>query len=238
MTTPIQDAPAREQFEQGVRTFGRLFTRWMDLNEWSHPKLAALAKSAMGGVGWLHSSQISGLRHCKLESPGPRTFIAIERLNYYLHRYTTTRTLIPGTSSSNNYTNPFVITEDGQPPPLGWWVEVFCGYRTPTDIDLRIEDFSTVQAVRYSEAWGALIRRLMTASGVDLITELDATIYRHYPARDADRLKKLRDVIHNQDVWDADELANELPALVTLTGAMGGPSDETSLIEALRRKDK
>ena len=238
MPTPVQDSPAREQFEQGVRTFGRLFTRWMDLNEWSHPKLASLAKSALGGVGWLHSSQISGLRHCKLESPGPRTFVAIERLNYYLHRYATTKTLIPGTKSSNTYANPFVITEDGEPPSLGWWIEVFCGYRVPKDIDVGAFDFSTVQASRYSEAWGSLIRKLMTASGVDLITELDVTIHHHYPARDAARLEKLRDVIHNRDVWDPGELANELPALAAFTGAMGGPSDEDSLIDELKHKNK
>ena len=234
MPVSIQDTTIRDQFEQGVRTFGRLFTRWMDMNEWSHPKMASLAKAALGGVGWLHSSQISGLRHCRLESPGPRTFIAIERLNYYLHRYATTKTLIPNTSSSNSYSNPFVITEDGEPPPLGWWVEVFCGTRIPKDIDLQVADFSQFQAAKYSEAWGSLIRRLMTTAGIDLITELDVTIHRHYPARDAVRLEKLRDVIHNRDVWDPVQFANELPAIALFTGAMGGPADEDSLITELK----
>lgn len=234
MLTPIQDGSCRDQFERGIRTFGRLFTRWMDLNEWSHPKMATLARGALGGTGWLHSSQISGLRHCKLESPGPRTFIAIERLNYYLHRYATTKVLIPGTDSSNNYKQAFVITEGGKPPELGWWIEVFCGYRVPKDLDLHTEEFSDLQASRYSEAWGALIRRLMTGAGIDLITELDLTIHRHYPARDSSRVEKLRGVIHNRDAWDANEFANELPALVAFTEAMGGPADEDLLINELK----
>ena len=60
-------------YAKGRRTFSLLFSRWMDTNEWSH--------ACMGGVRWLHSSQISGLRHNGLENPGPRTFIALERLN-------------------------------------------------------------------------------------------------------------------------------------------------------------
>lgn len=228
---------AREQFEAGVRTFGRLFTRWMDQNGWSHPKMATLSKAALGGVGWLHSSQISGLRHCKLESPGPRTFIAIERLNYYLHRYVTTKTLIPGTTSSNLYANAYVITEDGEPPGLGWWVEVFCGYRVPKDVDLNIAAFSELQAARFSESWAALIRRLMITQGIDLITELDLTIFRHYPAKDDHRVEKLRDVICNRDIWTPDQLANEMPAVTIFTEALGGPADEDSLLVALKNRN-
>ena len=58
------------QYEKGLHTFSILFTRWMDSNDWSHPIMVSLAKGAMGGTGWLHSSQISGLRHAKLRSPG------------------------------------------------------------------------------------------------------------------------------------------------------------------------
>lgn len=234
MLVSVQDTSARDQFEGGIRTFARLFTRWMDLNEWSHPKMAALSKASLNGIGWLHSSQISGLRHGRLESPGPRTFVAIERLNYYLHRYATTKALIPGTSSSNHYAKPFVITENGDPPPLGWWIEVFCGYRVPTDIDLHTDDFTQAQAARLSEAWAAMVRRLMTSKGIDLITELDLTIHRLYPARDAGRVEMLRAVIQNRDVWDPGALANELPALAAFTGALGGPSDESQLIEQLK----
>ena len=80
---------ARAKYDQGVRNFALLFTRWMDLNGWSHPVMVALAKSALDGTSWLHSSQISGLRHGKLVSPGPRTFKAIQVLNYYLWLYKT-----------------------------------------------------------------------------------------------------------------------------------------------------
>lgn len=233
MTPFVQDIVASpEQFGSGVRIFGRLFTRWMDLNGWSHPRMAALAKAALGGTGWLHSSQISGLRHARLESPGPRTFIAIERLNYYLYRYVTEKTPIPGTDSSQ-YREAVVVTENGQPPPLGWWVEVFCGYRVPQDFDIGYMNISDLQAAQMSEKWAALIRRLMTSAGVDLITELNQAIHAHYPARDEERLAKLHDVIFNRYVWSPDELANEMPAIMTLTKAFGGPDTEGSLIEYL-----
>jgi hypothetical protein len=223
------------QFLSGVRTFSLLFTRWMDTNGWSHPKMVALATACMGGTAWLHSSQISGLRHAKLLSPGPRTFIAIERLNFYLHRYATTRTLIPGTSSSNHYAEAYAVTEDGDAPSLGWWVEVFCGYRNPRDIDLRREFFTDSQARDISAAWGALVRKLMTQSGIDLITDLDRVLRLHYPAKDASRLEQTLAVIQNRQTWTADQLANELPAISALTADLGGPRNEDDLLDALKR---
>lgn len=223
------------RFQDGNRTFSLLFTRWMDTNGWSHPTMVALAKGCLEGRSWLHSSQISGLRHCTLHSPGPRTFVAIERLNFFLHRYATEKLLLPGSSSSNLYTQPFPITENGQPPELGWWVEVFCGLRIPKDIDLYKVSFSDDQAIRISENWGYLIRRLIAQSGIDLITELEKVVRNHYPTKDTKRVGKLVSVIHNQDAWNAEELLNEMPALSQLTAAMGGPSTEDELVQELRR---
>ncbi|MGA0103173.1 MAG: hypothetical protein ACO3LH_05610 [Steroidobacteraceae bacterium] len=222
------------QFERGNQTFSLLFTRWMDTNGWSHPTMVSLAKSCLYGRSWLHSSQIAGLRHCNLHSPGPRTFIAIERLNFYLHRYSTKKLLLPGTSSSSLYARPFVITDNGKPPELGWWVEVFCGAREPKDIDLKQAAFSETQAERLSSTWGALIRRLMTQQGIDIIVELDRIVRENYPAKDAKRVQRLIQVIHNQSSWEPEELANELPALTALTGSLGGPTDENELLETLR----
>lgn len=224
----------RSTFDQGNATFALLFTRWMDVNGWSHPVMVNLAKSCMGGVGWLHSSQISALRHKKITSPGPRTFIAIERLNYYVHRYATTKKLLPGTSSSNFYSEAFAITENGKPPELGWWVEVFCGARVPMDIDLRQAFFTEREAVEMSERWGALIRRLLRERDIDLITDLDAVLRQHYPARDAERLKVLHEVITARATWNSDQLANELPAIAALTAEIGGPTSEEALLQDLK----
>ena len=224
----------RAQFEQGVRTFSLLFTRWMDTNGWSHPTMVSLAKASMYGVGWLHSSQISGLRHCKLESPGPRTFIAIERLNYYTHRYITAKRLIPGTDSSNLYKEPFAITENGEPPALGWWVEVFCGQRIPLDIDLRQEYFSDKQAEEISYTWARMIRKLMRDRDMDLVVELDGVVRTHYPARDAERVERLLGVINNRVSWTPEELSNELPAISALTAHLGGPATEDELLARLK----
>ena len=224
----------RATFTLGVKTFSILFCRWMDTNEWSHPTMTSLAKACLDGVGWLHSSQISGLRHGRLESPGPRTFVAIERLNYYVHRYATTKQLLPNTQSSNAYQNAYPITEDGEPPPLGWWVEVFCGVRIPSDIDLRQAYFTDIQASNFSRSWGRIIRRLMAAQGIDLITDLERTVREHYPARDAERVDLLLDVIRDRKLWTPDQLALELPALTTFTGEMGGPNSEEILLKEIQ----
>ena len=222
------------QFAQGVKTFSLLFTRWMDTNGWSHPTMVTLARACLEGTSWLHSSQISGLRHGKLLSPGPRTFIAIERLNYYIHRYATSKKLLPGTPGSNLYAKAFAITEGGKPPQLGWWVEVFCGQRQPIDIDLRETFFTEEQANRISAAWGAMIRKLMIQQDMDIITELDRVLREKYPAKDAERLRRTNAVIQNRDVWNAQQLANELPAISALSAELGGPSTEGDLLKALK----
>ena len=236
MAQPKRDAPIDHltQFHEGVNTFALLFTRWMDTNGWSHPTMVTLARHCMDGTSWLHSSQISGLRHGRLLSPGPRTFVAIERLNYYIHRYSTTKKLLPGTPGSNLYATAFAITEGGKPPKLGWWVEVFCGQRVPTDIDLRQTFFTDDQATRISTSWGALIRKLMIQKDMDIIVELDRVLREHYPAKDNERLVRLKDVIQNRDSWTPQQIANELPAITNLTAKLGGPSTEADLLKVLK----
>ena len=235
MTQAQQDRTVdhKAQFADGVATFSLLFIRWMDGNNWSHPIVVSLAKAAMGGVGWLHSSQISGLRHGTLLSPGPRTFVAIERLNYYIHRYRTERFLIPGTDSSNAYSEADAILEDGAPPPLGWWVEVFCGQRIPKDIDLRTNFFTERAATEISKNWGALIRKLIRDQDRDLIVELDRILREDYPCRDTERLRRVRAVIENRHSWSSDELKAELPAISSLTARLGGPTNEDQLLKVL-----
>lgn len=218
-------------YEKGRRTFGLLFSRWMDTNGWSHPVMTELASCAMGKVRWLHSSQISGLRHLKTENPGPRTFVAIERLNYYVHRYSTAKRLIPGTDSSRLYSQAFAITEDGEPPSAGWFYEVFCGLRVPKDIDLRQAFFTDAQAESFSFHWGALIRKLIRDQDLDLITDLDRILRESYPVKEPERLNNTRGVIQNTYVWGPDELITELPAILALTSALGGPRTEEKLLQ-------
>lgn len=223
----------KAQYEQGIITFGLLFTRWMDQNGWSHPVMTGLSKACMGGLAWLHSSQLSGFRQGRLISPGPRSFIAIERLNYYLWLYQTEKKLIPGTTSSNHYSDPFVITENGQPPELGWWFDVFCGVRVPTDIDLKKSAFNESTAETFSKNWGRYTRRLLVTEGYDLIEDLETAVREHYPARDDARVAKTLDVLRNKAVWTPFELANELPALVHMSGALAGHDSEVALLKGL-----
>lgn len=115
---------------KGRKTFAGLLRYLMDANQWSHPKMIELTKAAMAGTSWLHSSQISGLQHAKLLSPGPRVFKAIQVLNEALFNYSTKKKLIPGTTSSNNYAKAIhIVDENGHPPSTGWFTEVFIGER-------------------------------------------------------------------------------------------------------------
>lgn len=232
---PEETAP---RFSEGVQTFSRLFSRWMDLNGWSHPLITSLARSCLGGASWLHSSQISGLRASKLTSPGPRVFIGIERLNYYLYRYQTEKKLLPGTSSSNFYSEPFIVTENGQPPSLGWWIEVFCGYRIPADIDLRQPAFSEQQAESLSRAWGRFVRKVLAMNDYDLITDLEKAVREHYPACEASRTTKLLEVIRNATVWTPAELAHELPSLAQMSESLGETGSSTQLLKRLEQETR
>lgn len=224
------------RLRKGNANFSLLFTRWMDSNEWSHPTVASLAKAALNGASWFHSSQISAIRHNKLASPGPRTFVAIERLNYYVWRYSTQKLLIPNTPSSNAYAHAKPITEDGQPPELGWWMEVFIGARVPKDIDLQVHFFTDTQAESFSNAWGAMFRKLLLNKRIDMITDLNRVLRESYPARDLDRVEHLVQVIHNRRAWTGEELKRELPALSQLSGQLGGPQTEDELLRELDGK--
>lgn len=230
-----ESADCQMQFQQGVRTFALLFTRWMDTNGWSHPTMVTLAKACLDGASWFHSSQISGLRRGKLLSPGPRIFYSIERLNYYIYRYSTEKRLLPNTSSSNLYSEAYAITENGESPSVGWWVEVFCGTRIPADYDFQQSYFTDAQATEISQRWGALFRKLVRDRDLDLILELDRILYSSYPAKDADRLLSIRAVIENRGTWSSTELVNELPALTALTADLGGPTTEDALLDWLKR---
>lgn len=238
MTSPSSDSRrnAKADYENGNRTFQKLFTRWMDTNEWSHPVMTKLAKAALGDVSWLHSSQISSFRHNKLVAPGPKPFVAIERLNFYLHRYASTGKPIPNTNSSD-YQKAFAITEDGEPPALGWWVEVFSGVRKPKDIELGEDWFSDPEANELSTKWGVLLRKLFRDQDRDIVVDLDRVLREHYPARDEARLDRIQAVIQARETWTGEELVIELPAISALTKALGGPSSEEKLLEKLREKD-
>lgn len=225
---------ALDRFSGGVAVFARLFARWMDQNGWSHPVMTSLAKASLGGAAWLHSSQIASLRRGTLRSPGPRTFVAIERLNFYLYRYQTEKLLIPGTSSSNHYSSPYVITENDQPPPLGWWVEVFCGVREPENLDyVKHLLFTDVKAADASIAFGKYFRHLLALSKIDVISDLPSVLKDCYPITDPHRRTKLQEVILATAAWSGEELGNELPNLVAMTSRFGGSRSEEELMREL-----
>jgi hypothetical protein len=222
--------PYQIQFNQGTRTFQKLFTTWMDVNGWSHPVMTSLAKSCLDGASWFHSSQISGLRQQKLFSPGPRIFFAIERLNYFIWRYQQQKKLLPNTTSSNDYKTAYAITEDGMPPEIGWWVEVFVGVRVPKDIALDRWRFSEPKSDSISKKWGRLVRTLLANNNIDLVEDLSDAIRKTYLPNEEARIQKLKEVIQGTSFWTAAELELEIPALAAMSKALGGPASEEDLL--------
>lgn len=219
------------QYQSGIQNFAKLFRLWMDSNNWSHPVMTALLKAALNGNGWLHSSQISGFRHARMRNPGPRAFVAIERLNYYLHRYATKKILIPNTTSANHYSQAFVIEENGEPPPLGWWFEVFSGVRLPRNYDLEGPLLTEEEAERLSRNLARWFRRSMAVRGYDPIEDLQRLLKDLYPIRDLARLTRAGEVLSARTHWTAAELHEEIPALTRLSAALGGPETEEGLLE-------
>jgi hypothetical protein len=155
-------------------------------------------------------------------------------LNYFIWRYSTEKKLLPNSAGSNFYANAYAITEDGKPPEIGWWVEVFCGTRIPKDIDLHQRIYTEDQAREMSANWARQCRRLLGQKGYDLIEELPSAVRRHYPVRDAARVSKTLDVVANKDHWTAHELSNELPALVGMFEDLGSSLTEDELIKAIK----
>lgn len=231
MSQPPPDTDFGQLFEGGLTTFSRLFTLWMDKNDWSHPVMVALARGCLGDVGWLHSSQISGLRHAKLRSPGPRTFVAIAELNRCLWEYREHKRLLPGSDSSNFYQEQFVITEDGLPPSLGWFVEIFCGTRVPKDIPLDRPMFSSDKAAAISKDLARRIRRLIVQKGDDPIDDLDEILRHCYPIRETARLRRVKELLTGGRPLSPDELSDEIDAIATLCKNLGGLSDPAELLD-------
>ena len=192
--------------------------------------MVALAKACLDGVSWLHSSRFPVASRQAAE-PGPRT-LKPSVLNYYLWVYREHKKLLPNTESSNHYRDPYVITENGKPPELGWWMEVFVGDRMPSDLDLNQHSF-TDSAVSMSKGYGKLIRKLMVLNDYDPIADFDTVVRDHYPAKDFNRVEKVTKILFNQDSWTPEELVNEMPALVTMSAALDGPVTEEKLIDAL-----
>lgn len=236
MSNPKQGTSNRfiEQYRTGTQVFCQLFTHWMDRNRWTHPVMIKLIRAVLDGECWLHSSQISAIRHGTPKNPGPRSFMAIAELNLAIHEYATRKRLIPNTTTDLDYLQGFAVTEDGEAPSAGWWFEVFCGYRVPKDIELNTIFYDDEQAAAFSENYGRLIRQLVVTSGFDLLDDLPRVLRLHYPAGDTPRVDKLTEVLMKRTKWSAAEAHLELPALVGLSAELGGPANQDELLATTR----
>lgn len=222
---------AKAAFSSGRQRFSTLFTGWMDRNGWSHPTIVQLATAALelpSRKGWLHSSQVSGLRHAKLENPGPRTFIGIAALNRSIHEFQTTGKTLPGIKRSlYDRAVPYLV--EGEPPSAAWWAGVFMGEIEPEGLENDRRWFDEERSAIFSLNFGKKIRLELASKGLDIVEDLDTAIRKYYPTQEKDRVENLRKVIMQQGTWDGDQLVNELPALSQMLTLMGVSTETEDL---------
>lgn len=218
---------AKAAFASGRQRFSTLFTGWMDRNGWSHPAIVLLATAALelpSKKGWLHSSQVSGLRHAKLENPGPRTFIGIAALNRSIYEYQKTGKLLPGIKRSlYDRAVPYLV--EGEPPSAAWWAGVFMGEIEPEGLEHDRRWFDDERSAIFSLNFGKKVRLELAAKGMDLVEDLAFAVRKYYPTHEKERVEKLTKVIMQQGAWTGSELVNELPALSQMLTNMGASAE-------------
>lgn len=196
-----------EQFEQGAINLAKWFSRIMDLNRWSHPKLVSIATTATGGKSWVHSSQIAALRVGRLKSPGPRSFAALVYMFNAIDQFQRGEQ----NEHSPDFTDVEVFIknavvmrdEDGEVVTLGYLFEVFCGWREPPP-GVTKRDYSEAEALYVSKSAGKHIRRMMQAERLELIDDMPALL--KIFSGDKDVQKQLNDVIIGQGHWTPTDL--------------------------------
>lgn len=219
------------RFENGVTHFQMVFKFFMDRNGFSHPALANFVKLNLNGASWLHSSQISGLRHAKLKSPGPKVFAAISHLNAALHDYKEHKRLIPGTGSSHGYHDPFVILlDDGSVPNPGWWYSLFIGDVTCDTIDFCVPTIDLNEASNVSRRVYRLIKSLAEKSDADLFEEFSKFAHKNGIDEGGDTGRILDKFISSGFISPAD-LATNFKFIAGICGQLGGPATSAELLE-------
>jgi len=227
----VQEIDYDVRFENGVEHFQMVFKFWMDRNHFSHPGMAKLSKANLNGASWLHSSQISGLRHSKLKSPGPKVFAAIAQLNKALHEFKTNSRLIPNTGSSNDYSDPFIILlEDGSAPESSWWYSLFIGETLCESIDFSVPDIDPSEANNISRRIFRLIDTLTKISRSDIFAVLDDYCISQ-SIEPSSATGKTLDKFLSSGAISALDLPINLKHLAGIVGKLGGPETSAELLE-------
>jgi hypothetical protein len=200
--------------DTGALSFARWFSRVMDHNGWSHPQLVALCRVCTGDKAWLHSSQIAGLRHARLKSPGPRSFVALEYLFRAIHNYQKGSAVTTFGSLAELIENAEIMAdEEGNPASLGYLMEVFTGLRT-VPVDLSTNDVTPAVAEQISMNAGRLIRRLMAVQELDPITDA-GTVAAGF-SRSSEECFQFASLIKGSHEWAPEEIDANLGRLSKL----------------------
>lgn len=196
-----------EQFEQGAINLAKWFSRIMDTNRWSHPKLVSVATAATSGKSWVHSSQIAALRVGRLKSPGPRSFAALVYMFNAIDQYQRgeqNENSPDFTDVEQHIQNAVVMRDEhGEIVTLGYLFEVFCGWREPPP-GVTKRDYSEAEAIHVSKSAGKHLRRMMQVERLELIDDMPALLKLF--SGDKDMQRQLNEVIIGQGHWTAEDL--------------------------------
>ena len=195
-------------FGDGAVNYAVWFSKCVDANGWTNPKLIALARRLFGDEkGYMHSSQIQQLKLGGLKSPGPRFFASLAALGIEIDKFQKGEL----TADSPSFKGLEHLIEDaqimrddeGNPASLGFHFEVFVGWRKPPIPSVNL-DYSPEQAQTISSNAAYYIRRLMTAHNIDIFRDIHR-LAETYSSSEADRTK-FADIIREQTTWLPEEL--------------------------------
>jgi len=208
-------------FGDGQTHFAVWFGRMLDANGWSYPKFVALCTACTGGKAKMHASQANSLKFGRLKSPGPHSFMAMVYTFRCIDAYQKGEMdeLMPDLSSFHKSIEKAVILrdDDGNPASIGYMFEVFCGWRKPPSKAI-VRTFTDEQATEVSKAAGKLVRRLVSATGLDLIDDMDRMKAKF--SKDEKAQEVFEKVVIGQGHWTNEDLDHNITCLSHLLQKM------------------
>jgi hypothetical protein len=217
-----------ERHERGRQAFSAMLRSWLVTSGISYSKARAMGSWAMG-VSWISSSQLTKMRNDRSYSPAYKFMDAIAAVNQAIRVW---REEGPEAARARYgpLTRPLTadlldgctwLADPADPSrALDFYdlVGIFVGLKEPPSP--LVQPIAADRAATLSDAIGRRLDAwLATRGGLRAgFQELLA----HYDVADRERVDRLRDVVIGAAAFDADELEEELPALIWLFSAIEG----------------
>lgn len=235
-----------ERLAKGIQTASRAMRMLLSRNSLTHEELVRLSKWCNPwGQNWLSTSQISYLRTATTKKAGPQTLDALGEINLRLAEaagdQSPTVLQLPdfGRIPIKLPAEPFFLRDPRTREPMdaGGFFLMLVGRLTPEGLnDGHISDKEARRlsdnVSRIVQAW-ARDRRLLLSDAMRQALEA-------YDVEESAREQKLRMVITGLEVWNGEQLSEELEDLGKMLGVLDGdgPIPASEVRERLYRTPK